>query len=288
MAQQGAKTLVDWQAEELEVEWSDELLLAVIADAALNPRTNQNEGLAANLSYLLMRMGLQHNDAHYKNRIGNANGSISTLDSRINEQFWRLVLRGVLVPSSGRFEVTVAGRSSLSDIESDARIALVGDGLRGALEQRSPGIDQVALRYAELAQDCFFSGHFEGSVILLGAASELVLGDLIEAVNEKASVLGISEVDPGSTRAQLEDLRDLVTGNRKLLKAAIVKAGGEGNWLSDLPGLLDGANAIRLTRNDAGHPSRDLPRRYEAHGALVMFPHLAEALVTTAEELRLL
>ena len=70
MAQQGAKTLVDWQAEELEVEWSDELLLAVIADAALNPRTNQNEGLAANLSYLLMRMGLQHNDAHYKNRIG--------------------------------------------------------------------------------------------------------------------------------------------------------------------------------------------------------------------------
>lgn len=278
--------MVDWEPGDVETAWSDELLLAVIADAALNPRENANEGLAANLAYLMLRIGLPQADAQFLNRVGDPNGGLSELDRRINEQFWRLVLRGVLVPDGGRFVVTEAGGDALADIESDARVALVADGLRRALEDRCPAIDPVALRYAELAQDCFFSGHHEGSVMLLGAASEIAVTDLIDALNEKASPIGIAEMATGNARERLEALRETIARDRTRLKAAIVGAGGEGKWLGDLPGLLDGANAIRLTRNDTGHPSRDLPRRYEAHGALVAFPHLAEALVRTTEEVR--
>ena len=101
--------MVDWEPGDVETAWSDELLLAVIADAALNPRENANEGLAANLAYLMLRIGLPQADAQFLNRVGDPNGGLSERDRRINEQFWRLVLRGVLVPDGGRFVVTEAG-----------------------------------------------------------------------------------------------------------------------------------------------------------------------------------
>ena len=170
----------------------------------------------------------------------------------------------------------------IADSADDVRIPLVAGGLRRILEERCPNIDEVALHYSALAQDCFLSGHDEAAVVMLGAASELLLLQLAEALNAKRAVLGTSEIRGRNASDRVNRLKREVETQRGKLKAIITSVGGEARWLDELPGLLDSANAIRITRNAAGHPTRIVARREEAQGLLTLFPTLAEAVVSTA------
>ena len=73
----------------------------------------------------------------------------------------------------------------------------------------------------------------------------------------------------------------VVTQHRKELAQAVDSVGDE-NWVRELPALLGIATGIRLTRNEAGHPTPHAVSRDECRNMLGLFPRLAEALFVSA------
>ncbi len=263
---------------------TDDELANAIALAITDDRQNPGQDLPfqANVNVMLARLG-KKDSADFRT----ANAGPPGIDARIHELCWRWILGGLLVPSpSGAgFVPTEAGRKYLEESGADLGITLTTGGLARTLQERCPGIDDITLTYGRLAQQCFLSGQYEAAVVLLGAASETMLLSLAQVTDANMVRLGISISGLASHGAvhRLDALRKIFEDHGKTIKQALGAAGCDARWVSELPRLLGNANAIRLTRNDAGHPVRLVARRDEALGLLTMFPQVAEAVFVTAD-----
>lgn len=263
---------------------TDDELAATVAQAIIDPQFNPGSGHPFNAEapyYVNCLLG-QQEAMRVQGDIFNANGEQNELSARIAELCWRWTMHGLLVPVGGRdvgqFQPTARGREFFADVQNDALLSLSDGWLVRTLRERCPGIDEITLAYAGLAHDCFLTGLYEPSVVMLGAAAETAVNRLIDALNDHAATLGTPVITASSARLRLDDLATLLVDHKKQLRAALGERGG---WVIDLPGLLRGGNAIRLTRNDVGHPQRLVGRREEAQGQITIFPQLAEALTMT-------
>lgn len=265
----------------------DDELAAAVAEAIVNDGLNPGANLPFQVGELLPRLG---RDSSFQSQFWLANGGREALNRRVAQYCWRLVTLGFLVPKLagdwGAFVVTESGRQFLADGLEDAHVVLTPVGLARRLAERCPELDAVTSRYAGLAQECFLAGHYHASAVLLGVASEAALERLASSVERVLPKLGTSLRRRGATAASTLDwLEQVFRSHRKDIKRLLDVARADSRWVDDLPRLLGTGTAIRLTRNEAGHPSDVVIDRGAAFGLFVLFPRMAEAAFVTAAAL---
>jgi hypothetical protein len=145
---------------------------------------------------------------------------------------WKPSQRGIQVATTGRWE------------PHDP------DGYLRRLRRSEPAIDDRALVYLEEALRAFNAGCFLASSVMLGVASERVINELAAAMvayfKDSAEKLRKAIENPrASQNARFEEVRKLLESHR----------GEVPEGLADNLTLDAVADLLRITRNQAGHPS---------------------------------
>ncbi len=259
-------------------------LNAAVAEALINDRLHPDVDVPFQVGEFLPRLGRR--EPGFQSEFFSANGGQEALDRRVAAYCWRLVVLGYLVPERAGFAVTESGRRFLGECADDGHMVLTSDGLVRRLAERCPGLDPVTSRYAGLAHECLLAGHYHASVVLLGVASEAALERLATSAERVLSGTGMRLPRRGDSAALTLDWLEQVFGtHRKAIKKLLDTATVDSRWVGDLPRLLGTGTAIRLTRNEAGHPSDTVIHRDTALGLFVLFPRMAEAAFATAAAL---
>lgn len=262
----------------------DEELGAITAWEILNPGGFAPLFQVGEFFDRLFRAGPLRNDAAAQRAIGAVNLG---WQDRVSELCWRWVLLGLLVPEGAGFRPTSRGAELLSGEWNISKMVFLPDGISSHLHLLDPPVDEQVLFYTTEAHFCFLAGLYQATAVMLGVATEALVDSLADALTPHEGVFELAHGQPGwNARRRLEWVAESFRDHPGPIRAYIRQRGGEGRWLSDLPGLLTAeANAIRLTRNSAGHPSGDRVDRRIAMTLLVLFPKLAEAATITAAEL---
>jgi hypothetical protein len=228
------------------------------------------------------RLGI--NDGSEKGRLLRINGDAQGINLRILMMLWRWVTAGLIVPQGSQFLVTPKASELLERQADEAEVVLQRSGLVNRLKERCPGLDSVTARYAAFAQESFLAGHYQAAGVMIGVASESALLIFVPRCEGLLKKLGIASPRRTNDNAVhlLRWIDDVIQSHRNPLVGAINAVGSE-NWLDDLPGLLGIATGIRLTRNEAGHPSPHVVSRDECRNMLGLFPRLAEALFVSTQ-----
>ncbi len=222
-----------------------------------------------------------------RGRILQVNGGKEDLDTRVASFCWRLVTLGLLIPkTASSFHLTGEGRDFLKMQADDAAVVLSRSGLARRLAERCPGLDPVTARYAALAQDCFLSGHYHSAAVMLGVATESAMRVLSDVCGAALSSKGINVGRRTDTASGVLDWLQKVFRDQKQTLKDLLQDSGASKWLDDIPRLLGGGNAIRLTRNEAGHPTDSAVSRDDAFGLMVLFPRIAEGAFEVIDGLR--
>ena len=261
----------------------DDELAAAVAEAIIHDRLNPGADHPFQVGELLARLGC---DSTFKSQFWTANGGRQALDRRVAGYCWRLVTLGFMVPEGAAFALTESGRQFLERGADDGRVVLTSNGLVRRLSERCPGLDPVTSRYAGLAHECFLAGHYHASAVLLGVASEATLRRLCAAVEKglRKEDIRLPRREDGAAH-MLDWLEKVIGVHRKPIKKQVDAAGTDSRVVDDLARLLGTGTAIRLTRNEAGHPSDAVIDRDDALGLFVLFPRMAEAAYVTATAL---
>ena len=212
------------------------------------------------------------------------------LQKRVNERCWEWVRLGLIVPDgdANRFTLTERGRSVLSGAV-DESLLLAPGGLHARLGSIPAVLPASLLFFAEEAQRSYHAGLYQASAVMIGVASEAVLVDLAAGLEARRQLFNLPRLGQGVGARQMMDwISEGLRQRRDQIRASLTSVGGTTRWLDDLPQLLGEANAIRLLRNDAGHPNEVRVNREEAGMLLLLFPRFAEAAIVTTGALSLL
>ena len=198
---------------------------------------------------------------------------------RIREMFWELVVHGVVIPGMNDnnpawpwFRVTEHGRRILGESDATPHDPL---GYVARLQQDAPGIDDTVLFYVNESVQCFVRATYTASAVMIGVASErlmLLLRDAISASMATDSVrrgkFDEATGAVGKRRAHIstvqERMMEYITSSASKLPPAVADS-------LDLA-LRSIFDAIRITRNESGHPTGTRIHRDVAHANLQVFP----------------
>lgn len=277
---------------------SDPEIALAVARAILDDRQNpgQNLPFQPHTLGLLARLGVSQRtreEQAWRQKFIESNREPS-LDFRMAEYCWRLVGLGYLVPRMGgdwgQFEPTARGRRFLSDLDPAALTP-------GGLDQKLAGLgyapEDLPRQYAGQAQDCFLAGHYEAAVVMLGVASESLVNTLGDSLSRvRPSVMPSLKARPSrsTARQDIEWLTEaLATQHRRELTTALTSKGADPSSIETLRDLLTGTcQAIRLTRNEYGHPTGFTATQDDALPLLVLLPRFAEACFKATSALAVL
>jgi hypothetical protein len=139
-------------------------------------------------------------------------------------------------------------------------------------------LNPVANSYLIEALECFSSGLFKASAVMVGAAAESLILELRDATIQRLSTLGQAlprGIDDWRVKTVLDALDAFFQSKRSGIPRSL-REEFDAYW----PAFTQ---QIRATRNDAGHPvSIDPVTEDSVHAAFLVFPQLARV----AQELR--
>ena len=203
---------------------------------------------------------------------------------RLQNVVWDLILSRILIPgtrdpSSGSgwpfITITDHGWNVLTEASP---VPYDPDGYLAALTSRNTNLHATIIRYVEESLATFRTGSYLASVVMLGAASEKLLGELCEAI-------GTSIADPNAAKKfrqkisskKMKERLDTVVGWCRNHRAQL-----SGSWQNDeqIEVLEQLGHFIRKRRNDAGHPQDPpaVPTHEEMYAWLVVFPDYCGAV----------
>ena len=132
-------------------------------------------------------------------------------------------------------------------------------------------LNPVAASYLTEGLDCFSAGHFKAAAVMIGAASESLILELRDAVLTGLSSRGQivpKALNDWRVKTVFDGLRAVLDGHKSGL-AKDHRDDYEAYWSAF-------THQIRITRNDAGHPTSVDPVTEDAvHQLFLMFPTLA-------------
>src|SRR3990172_1083851 len=202
-------------------------------------------------------------------------GQFSIADEgRVLELVWILVAQGVNLPCWDevnrfpRIRLTQHGRACL---EAGDVLPYDPDGYLEQLKRRIPDLDELILMYVEESLQCFLSGRYMASTVMLGVASERAFDLLLEALIEflsPTSGTSLRKATEGKPLAQqFGEFEKRLNGVRSKLPGELQE-----NLDVQLTGIF---TLVRTYRNDAGHPTGRRISREEGHANLIVFvPYL--------------
>lgn len=191
---------------------------------------------------------------------------------KVRELFWSFIIQGIIMPGANEqnpnlpfFTLTEYGRMVVANKDP---VPHDPDSFLVHIKRVAPNLDEVALFYLAEGLECFQRGTYTASVVMLGVASEKLIFDLAESVqnaltgNESDNLLRVIEIGRIS-RIYEETMKRLSPRINKLPTS-----------MSDgLESQIDGVfTTIRTHRNQAGHPSGNLVDRLTALGLYSSFP----------------
>ena len=258
-----------------------------LAEALLDSKFNRGMDLPFQPGEFLVRLGKNPRDLPSSFHTANPQ---KELEFRLAQYCWRLVGLGYMVPQVssgwGVFFLTERGRDFLEGFDS---ATVTSGGLDTRLHDMGFGRDELPRQYVRLAQDCFLAGHNESSVVMLGAATEaliLQVADALAAALPRLSVPLRPRPDRATARQNLAWLTEATTVHRRELAKAMTTAGTDGSWIEMLSDVLSGTGqAVRLTRNELGHPTGVSVDRDGALQLMALFPRFAGACLKALDAL---
>ncbi|MBI5948561.1 MAG: hypothetical protein HY875_10530 [Chloroflexi bacterium] len=264
---------------------TDDEWAAAVVWTLLYPRFNPRQDWLSLGEFLPKLLGM---DSAPQTAFNAANGGEDAVRTRVNEQCWRWAILGLLVPvGEQRFALTSAGRQVLGEQWDESAIVLSPGGLAARLGALRPPPDESVLFYADQAQQCFVAGLYHPAAVLIGIASEAALIPLFDALAALALPLTLNKAKSRTARERVEWLRESFRDRASAITNHLVAQSQSGRWVDDLDGLLLGeADAVRLIRNDAGHPTPARLDRATVMTLLAVFPVLVEAVTVTASGLK--
>ena len=182
--------------------------------------------------------------------------AVREFKEQVREVMWELLVRGVLVfgsdsynPNFPHYRLTERGVREVMDTGPQPHDPV---GFLKLLRSKAPGLDPVIDGYVVEAVTTFNAGCLRASAVMLGCASEALIGVL-------GSELANRHPEPRHREA-IQKSQDALSINRRF--TAIRLALDALPWKGDhsdtvarhLPGIFD---LVRQQRNDAGHPSID-------------------------------
>lgn len=141
------------------------------------------------------------------------------------------------------------------------------DGYLNYLHSQVPNVDDIIITYIAESLQTFRRNNILSAAVMLGVASERAFDLLFDAVLNACT---------GPKKEKLEKLQDSINIKQKFdkVKEIIMQIRNklshelEENLDSDLDGIF---NLIRVTRNDAGHPTSKTIRRDHVFNCLILF-----------------
>jgi len=192
----------------------------------------------------------------------------------LTEIIWELLMQGVLAPgfnSSNEWfpwlHVTERGQAYLA-----------GEGItpldpEGYVEQLVGAVcqplDQVLLEYIQEGAHAFYSGCTMASAVMIGVASERCIDMLTVAYSDALS----SATTKADFNKRIEQAGRSVKRRFEVLRSELLVASLPQGLADSLDVILSGVfNAIRYSRNDAGHPTGVAIDQEVVHASLSVFP----------------
>lgn len=214
------------------------------------------------------------------------------LKQRVSQLCWAWFRDGLLdlVRWNGNtfaFVTSPVGETIFRSEQDEFRFVSIDEELRIVLKSRCPGLDSVVLDLADEAVRCHRVGLHRASAVMLGAASEALLLRLFEALLPQRTALHLSSPPKGHYGAVevLDWLADQFEQRGKAISQLLRGAGEPATFVFEMPRRIRMADALRVTRNNGGHPGGSPVSRDEARSFLAVFPTHAEAVHGTTEAL---
>ena len=194
---------------------------------------------------------------------------------KVRQIVWQLIIEGILVPGVSDLQpdlpfltVTEYGRKCL---EEEGITPHDPDGYLKYVRDQVPSLDPIAEIYIAEALHAYRMGLMLSSTVMLGAASEKAFNILFDTY--------VSAIQDGNRKSRLQGVQDRFIKPKfeafrkdfELVKKTLPKDLSENVELQ-----LDAVfNLIRITRNDAGHPTGGKIDRGLAYSNLRIFvPYL--------------
>lgn len=260
----------------------DRVLAGLIAEAVLQRPVNPDLPFQASEFFAhLERLAVNQSDAR---PLIQALQTDSDWTTKVQRICWRWVALGILVPvvSFGQFELTPEGREVLAEQAEHERPLLVRGGITAILEDAETPPPEAVVFHVGQSQRCLEAGLYQAAVVMLGIATEGLVTALADELTARATLLQLRPAPKRSSAlARVEWLQKAFEEKASLIRAEFQSAGAPVRWVGELPLMLSGANAIRMTRNLAGHPTSYRATLGETWFLLVAFPRLSQAMTET-------
>ena len=197
---------------------------------------------------------------------------------RLQNVVWDLILGRMLIPgtrnptsNSGWPFITITDHG-WKTLEETRPVPYDPDGYLAALANHSTTLHATIVRYVEESLATFRTGAYLASVVMLGAASEKLLGELCLTI--EASIADLSKAKKFQQKINSKKMKerlDTVVGWCRNHRTQLC-----GSWQNDeqIEVLEQLGHFIRKRRNDAGHPQDPpaVPSHEEMYAWLVVFP----------------
>lgn len=171
-------------------------------------------------------------------------------------------------PNPPFFHVTSAGRRLLERLTRDPGNPV---GYRAHLYSVAT-VNDVARSYLEEGVDCYVSGLYKASAVMVGAAAESIILELRDSLTTKLHALNgklPKDMDDWRVKRVLDAMHGFFSNHKSSLPSEL-KDEFEAYWAAF-------AQQIRAVRNEAGHPSNVDPVTPDTvHASLLIFPELAK------------
>jgi hypothetical protein len=135
-------------------------------------------------------------------------------------------------------------------------------------------VNDVARSYLEEGVDCYVSGLYKASAVMVGAAAESLILELRDSLAAKLHALASKlpkDLDDWRVKRVLDAMHGFFSNHKSSLPSEL-KDEFEVYWAAF-------AQQIRAVRNEAGHPSNVDPVTPDTvHASLLVFPELAKLL----------
>jgi hypothetical protein len=205
-------------------------------------------------------------------RFGRRNGA--GFERLVLEEWYQLFNTGYLSwghdlsnPGPPFCHVTRRGKVALESLSRDPANPA---GYLAYLQSKAK-LNDVAASYLDEGLDCYVSGHFKASAVMLGAAAESIVLGVRDRLVQRLADIGQpipNKLNDWRIKTVLDEFQCFVEVKRATLPRSL-----KDEFFSYWPAFTQ---HIRAARNEAGHPASVDPVSPEtAHASFLMFPLLA-------------
>ena len=264
----------------------DDELAALLASVLVNPIMNPHLDFLSVGEFAPKAMCTRTGPSPDQDRFVEANGGQEALGQRVNELCWDWVRAGLLVPEQqSQFRLSQRGREILADVEAEGRVldrTYFGERLSAIEGPRAA----VVAGYAAEAHEAMLAGLYRSAAVMVGVATEALVFALADELRARRSRFNLASLPKRASALQTLNWEARAFRERGgLINGELTTVGASARWIDELPGLLAEGNAIRLLRNESGHPTGEEVVRRQAIGLFVLFPLVAQAVSVTTSAL---